>query len=191
LEGSAHVTGILLAAGYSRRYGANKLVQRLPDGTLVAVASARNLLAALPGAVAVVRADVPELIETLARAGMRVVICDDAHLGMGATLACGVRASAAADGWVVALADMPFIRPETIRTVAAAIAGGADRIVAPRFGGERGHPVGFPARYGPELSLLSADEGARALVKRDGTRLIDVDDPGVVRDIDTPSDLPR
>lgn len=183
------IVGVLLAAGFSRRYGANKLIQRLPDGTLIAVAAGRNLLAAMPESIAVVRPDVPELANSLQDTGLRVVICDAAHLGMGASLAHGVRESIDADGWVVALADMPFILPDSIRAVAQGIEAG-EAIVAPRYAGERGHPVGFSARYRAELSRLSGDEGARQILKRDPISLVSCADPGVIRDIDTPGDLP-
>ena len=183
------IVGVLLAAGFSRRYGANKLIQRLPDGTLIAVAAGRNLLAAMPESIAVVRPDVPELASALQEAGLRVVICEAAHLGMGASLSHGVRESIDADGWIVALADMPFILPASIRTVAQAIEAG-EAIVAPRYAGERGHPVGFSVRYRTELSRLSGDEGARQILKRDPITLVSCADPGVIRDIDTPGDLP-
>ncbi len=183
------IVGVLLAAGFSRRYGANKLIQRLPDGTLVAVAAGRNLVAALPETIAVVRPDVPELAEALHDAGLRVVICETAHLGMGASLAHGIHAAVDADGWIVALADMPFIHPESIRAVARGIEAGA-AIMAPQFAGERGHPVGFSARYRTELAGLTGDEGARQILKRDPITLVHCADPGVIRDIDTPGDLP-
>ncbi len=182
------IVGVLLAAGFSRRFGANKLIQRLPDGTLVAVAAARNLLAALPESMAVVRPDTPELADALREVGLRVTLCDKAQLGMGASLAHAVRESADADGWVVALADMPYLLPATIRTVADAIAAG-DGIVAPRYAGERGHPVGFARRFAHELGTLTGDEGARHLLKREAVSLINCADPGVLRDIDTPKDL--
>ncbi len=110
---------------------------------------------------------------------------------MGASLACGIRATSDAAGWVVALADMPWIRPETIVEVAAAIARGAV-VAAPFYRGERGHPVGFGKACGPTLSALRGDAGARSvLAERAGAMVrIDVDDPGIARDIDTPSDLP-
>ncbi len=184
------IVGVLLAAGFSRRYGANKLIQRLPDGTFVAVTAGRNLLAALPDSIAVVRPDVPELAAALGAAGLRVVICESAHLGMGASLAEGIRATTHADGWVVALADMPFILPASIRMVAAGIEAGHP-IVATQYGGERGHPVGFSSGYRAELSQLSGDEGARRILKRDPIALISCTDPGVIRDIDTPDDLPQ
>ena len=101
-----------------------------------------------------------------------------------------VAAAADADGWLVALADMPWIAPTSIVTVADALRGGAE-IAAPAFRGERGHPVGFARKYGGLLSALTGDEGARTLVasRQWALQLLDVDDPGALRDVDLPSDL--
>ena len=73
-----------------------------------------------------------------------------------------LRAAPDADGWLIALADMPFVRPETIRAVLAALAKGA-AIAAPSYRGERGHPVGFARAFYEELSTLKGDAGAREL----------------------------
>jgi molybdenum cofactor cytidylyltransferase len=111
---------------------------------------------------------------------------------MGASLACGVRASAEADGWIIALADMPFIQSATIDAIVRALEQGA-AIAAPVHEGKRGHPVGFGREYYAELAALGGDEGARAIVKRDEGKvvLVEVDDPGIHGDIDTPDDLRR
>lgn len=95
-----------------------------------------------------------------------------------------------AAGWLVALADMPFIQPDTLHRVAAALADGAE-LAAPVFNGQRGHPVGFAARWRDALLALQGDEGARALVgaNRLSMRRIATDDPGVLRDVDRPEDL--
>lgn len=184
------IVGILLAAGAGTRFGSNKLLHPLADGTPIAVAAARHLAAALPDSVAVVRPGVPELEAALRAAGLRVTACPRATEGMGASLAHAVRAARDAAGWVVALADMPFVLPETIRRVAARLAEGA-AIAAPRFRGERGHPVGFDAGYRDALEALAGDEGARAILRRDAGRVapVDCEDPGVLRDIDRPADL--
>src|SRR5712675_1981848 len=125
-------------------------------------------------------------------AGCNTVVCKNAGEGMGTSLAAGVRAAADAHGWVVALADMPFLHPETIRVIAKALADGA-AIAAPTYRGERGHPVGFAKRYFDELVSLHGDHGARDLLKRHSSlaSLHEVDDPGVLRDIDRLSDLTR
>lgn len=184
------ILGILLAGGSASRFGSNKLLHPLPDGTPIAAAAARNLKAALPRVVAVVRPGVPELERALAGEGLEVAVCAQAAEGMGTTLAHAVRFAGPADGWVIALADMPFIRPETIRRVAAAIAGGAP-LAAPVHRGNRGHPVGFGARFRSDLERLTGDAGAHAILKAGHATiaLIPVDDPGVVRDIDVPADL--
>ena len=181
-------TGILLAAGSSTRFSGNKLLHPL-EGEPIAVRSARAFIAALPGAIAVARPASP-LAPLFEATGLTVVECERADEGMGASLAAGVAASPDANGWVVALADMPFIQPETHRKVADALAGGAD-LVAAAYRGERGHPVGIGARFLEQLLALEGDAGARHIVRANPgmLQLIDCDDPGVLRDIDTRDDL--
>ena len=192
---AADIRGVLLAAGYSKRFGSNKLLESLPAGgpdagTPIALASARHLLDALPRSLAVLRPRAQRLGKLLRDAGCSTVICRNAAEGMGVSLAAGVRAAADADGWVVALADMPFIRAESIRAVAGALERGAP-IASPSFRGERGHPVGFARDFYEELASLRGDSGARELLARHRGRLTlcEVDDPGVIRDIDERSDL--
>lgn len=184
------IYGLLLAAGESRRFQADKLVHCLPEGPPIAVAAARCLRPAVDRLVAVVRPGNVPLEEMLAAEGCTIVHCARAVEGMGASLACGVRASSDAHGWVVALADMPYIRPETIQEVARRLrSGGA--IIAPQWRGQRGHPVGFGARFYPELQALGGDAGARGVLSahKQDIDAFETDDPGVIRDIDTPADL--
>jgi molybdenum cofactor cytidylyltransferase len=192
---AASIRGILLAAGYSKRFGANKLLQALPAGTPeagtpIGLAAARHLVEALPESIAVVRPRAQKLGQMLRDAGCTTVVCKNAGEGMGTSLSAGVRAAPDAGGWVIALADMPFLRPETIRVIARALSEGA-AIAAPAYRGQRGHPVGFARRFFEELCALHGDSGARALLDRHPhwVSVCEVDDPGVLRDIDKPSDL--
>ena len=184
------IIGILLAGGAGARFGGAKLLYPLEDGVAIAAHAARNLLAVLPEVVAVVRwGDFP-LYDMLEEEGCRVSMSRDALRGMGASLAHGVGEARGADGWVVALADMPRVSPATIRSVVAALEAGAV-IAAPRHGGRRGHPVGFTAALRDELLALDGDTGARNILERHANevRLIDCTDPGVLLDIDRKSDL--
>lgn len=185
-----NITGILLAAGDSRRFGSNKLLTALVDGTPLAVAAASKLVAALPQSIAVVRSGDTELAALLAGKGLRVVECAEAEGGMGHSLAAGIAAASSADAWLIALADMPSIRISTIAELISLLQTGAV-MVAPFHAGRRGHPVGFSARYYAELRALSGDAGARDLLVRHASSLthLDVDDPGVLIDVDTPADL--
>jgi len=192
---TANVRGVLLAAGYARRFGSNKLLHPLPPGSEnagvpIALASARHFAEALPESIAVIRPRAQKLGKMLRDAGCHTVVCKNAAEGMGVSLAEGVRAASDAHGWVVALADMPYLKPDTIRVVARGLSEGA-AIAAPTFRGERGHPVGFARRFLDELSALRGDAGARDILKAhpDWITLYEVDDPGVLRDIDELSDL--
>lgn len=185
-------TGILLAAGFGRRFDPaglrNKLLEKMPDGRTVAWRSARTLAAGLPDSIAIVRPGMPELAEELRRGGCKVVEAPEAEAGMGAALRAGVAASADARGWVVALADMPWLSMELVRAVALTITS-RDTIAAPWRDGQRGHPVGFGAAWKDELLKLDGDEGARALLKSQPVTRILTEDDGAFRDIDKPGDL--
>ena len=187
---TAKICGVLLAAGASKRFGSDKLLHPLAGQATVASAALANLRTAIPNVIAVVRPGTAKLQNLLSEGGATVILCVDADDGMGASLATAVRASGEVAGWVIALADMPYIQAETISKVAASLAAGAE-IVAPAYRGERGHPVGLSARFRAQLEALHGDEGARALLKEHAglVKLIEVNDPGVCRDIDTPTDL--
>lgn len=184
------ITGLLLAAGRSQRFGTPKLLHRLADGTPLAIHSARSLRDAVDRAVAVVRPDDTVLAITLRQHGFEVVCCPDSVPGQGASLAFGVRVTGGSTGWLVALADMPYIEPATARAVADKLRAGA-LIVAPSFNGRRGHPVGFGRALGPQLGALTGDAGALALIKahRHLLTLVPCSDAGVLADVDVPNDI--
>lgn len=185
-----NIIGLLLAAGSATRFGSDKLLHALPHGVAMAVQAARHLRTEVPRVIAVLRPGADETGRALGAEGCEIVFCRDAAEGMGASLACAVRAAPDADAWLVALADMPFIRPTSIAAVRDALNRGAP-LVAPFFRARRGHPVGISRRFRPELEALKGDEGARELLVAHAAELvkIPVGDPGVVRDIDRPSDL--
>ena len=189
------VVGILLSAGHSRRFGAkNKLMQRLPDGSRLALSSAQHLLQALPVCIGVVRPQDVELQSELTAAGLQLAVCTEQDLEMAASLVTGVRQACVlypqARGYVIALADMPYIQAQSIVEVAKRINAGHG-IVVPAFRGKRGHPVGFSAMFTAELLELKGDSGARALIDKHQAELelFECNDPGILMDIDMPQDL--
>ncbi len=206
--------GIFLASGRGERFDPegqqNKLLARLPDGRSVLRAAAENLCAVLDQVIVVTRMDLvdsPSLQAALSGLPVQIVGNPQAHEGMGRSIAVGIGAAQArfpsAAGWIIAMGDMPFIQPATIRSVRAALlenmaaygtASAPPRatvasIVAPAFQGQRGHPVGFAALHGQELTALTGDQGARDLLQRHPVRLIETSDSGILKDIDTPNDL--
>ena len=113
---------------------------------------------------------------------------------MADSLSTAIRFSAnfeaANDGFVIALADMPYIQPATISSVATKLSSGASIIIL-RYNGQHGHPVGFAAKFRSELESLHGDEGARSIIKRypNEVHMLPSDDAGILADIDTPADL--
>ncbi|MEP6702274.1 MAG: nucleotidyltransferase family protein [Betaproteobacteria bacterium] len=183
------IVGILLAAGAGSRFGGDKLLARLSDGSGIGHRSASNLIAVLPEVIAVVRPGDDALAAQIATSGARVTICADAHTGMGASLAHGVHEAGAADAFVVALADMPWISDTTMREVVVRL-GRGDPLVVPQYRGQRGHPVGFGLIYRAALMTLTGDTGAKAIVAvAPAGSILEVDDPGVVRDVDVRADI--
>jgi len=142
---------------------------------------------------AVVPTGATKLAALLESSGCEVLATDRTSRGMGASLAAAVESTASADGWIVALGDMPAIRPETIARIAGALAEGAT-IAAPfDASGRRGHPVGFSRSLRAELLALDGDIGARPVLERHAASVVavTVDDAGIFVDIDTGDDLRR
>ena len=150
----------------------------------------RNLKSALADVLAVVRSDDYRLQELLEEEGIAVHACQDAQQGMSRSFVCGIGASENADGWVIALGDMPFLLPQTIKSVAARIAQ-SGHIAVPSYLGQRGHPIGFGRRYLNELLKLRGDEGARSVIASHPreVEIVECQDRGILLDIDAPGDL--
>jgi len=179
---------VVLAAGRGSRYGdkGDKLEQ-LVDGVPMLSRTLRNVLASQLDVVVVTSDAMADLARRSVAARDLVVMSPTAPSGMGYSIAAGVGARAQASGWLIMPADMSLVRPETLGVVAAALA--HHPVVYPQHRGQRGHPVGFSAELFSELVTLTGNEGARRLLARYPSHAVDVDDPGVLIDVDTPDDL--
>jgi len=184
------VVALVLAAGRSMRFGGDKRRALLADGRSLLAHSVEQALAAFDE-VRVVLRDGERAQDLGLPAGCRVVHSRDAALGMGHSLAAGIaslddsRAQAAA----IVLGDMPWIASATLRRLAQDAS--ASSILLPLHDGRQGHPVVFGRAFWPELMCLTGDEGARSVVRahRDSCLALEVDDAGVLRDVDTPQAL--
>ena len=186
--------GILLAAGKSQRFNSNKLLHPVIDNTPMLVVSAQKLASVLPGSVVVINPALKTYTAQLEQLGLQVVINEQAEQGMGTSIACGVAASKDASkdasGWLITLADMPYIKTQTLTLLASKLTEGAG-MVAPQFKQQRGHPVGFSQAYRNQLLQLNEDIGARNIIQNNQHQLelVITDDEGVVQDIDYPGDV--
>jgi molybdenum cofactor cytidylyltransferase len=198
--GSESVAAIVLAAGASTRFGADKLLHPLTLHGLTLPLAAHSLhpwLIEFARVTVVVKAEAEYFcreIETAlgkaASAKIRWCVCSDAVQGMAASLACGVQANTGASAWLIGLADMPAVPQQALAGVHAALLSGAS-LAAPFSHGRRGHPVGFSSAYREDLLALQGDEGARHILARDHANVVvlQINDAGIFADIDVPGDL--
>ncbi len=186
---------MLLAAGFSRRFGSIKLAAELPDGNTLFARTLRNLLAAAPEVIVVGRAELAQLgvyeqLQSTDPCRVKLVLCPQADEGMGRTLATGAcHIPAHWSSCLICLADMPYIAADTYSQILQHCE--PDNIVIPTYQGRRGHPVGFGRDFFEDLRNCQGDTGARKLLgaRPDAVHLLPVDDPGVLQDIDQPHDL--
>ncbi|MBV6286071.1 nucleotidyltransferase family protein [Pseudomonas aegrilactucae] len=185
------VAGLVLAAGFSRRFGTDKRLARVQDGRALLAASLQVPCAVLEQ-VWVVLHEGDDPVQLAVSPQVRIVHSQDAAEGMGNSLACGVRTispASTACAVAVLLGDMPCLQRETLQALVRVAS--AERIVLPVFNGVAGHPVLFGRRFWPELECLQGAQGAKAvlLAHADAVQRVAVSDAGVLLDIDTPEQL--
>jgi molybdenum cofactor cytidylyltransferase len=186
-----NIGAVLLAAGFSNRFGSVKICAKLNNNQTVLQQTLANIGSTVPHITVVTRPDLyPLIVDDCPDAW----VFEDAEKGMGATLAFAMQLileQGELDGCLVCLADMPFIRPETYRHICNAIR--RDNIVVPYFAGRAGNPAGFGADYFQALNNLTGDRGGRRVIRQNPGAVLklEVDDPAVLQDIDTPDDLTR
>lgn len=189
------ITAIVLAAGQGSRYRAvagadqDKLLADCVGLDGVTRPVIEQVLVNLPGAVVercvVTSPDRLEVIRLAEAYGCKVLLLRSA--GMGDSIAAAVAVSAGANGWLVVLGDMPFIRSSSIERVIDGLEAGG--ISVPVQDGQYGHPVAFSQASGPGLMALTGDRGAKPLFAQATVCEVSVDDPGVLWDVDLPQSL--
>jgi len=120
---------------------------------------------------------------------VRLVTNEDYDRGMLSSLQTGLRAVEMDSGVVFTLVDHPGVRAETLAMVVEAFEEGVQTAAIPRYEGERGHPVAISPQLGAELLALPPDSSPKSVMRNaySKARFVDVDDPAVVEDIDTPA----
>ncbi|MFI8751782.1 NTP transferase domain-containing protein [Vreelandella lionensis] len=190
-----HVVALVMAAGYSRRYGeADKRQERLADGrTLLATTVARTAQAFSQVRIAIREED--DAFQLGLAASTPLIRLRQAHLGLGASLAEAVTALGGdrrlndSEAVAVLLGDMPRIQPATLRALQQQAT--FNTIWRPRYDGQPGHPVLFGRAFWPELEHLRGETGAKSLIQRHSSHYhtYDINDAGILLDIDTPDAL--
>lgn len=182
-------TIVVPAAGMGSRFSGSrhKLEQPFDGSTVLGTTLQHAIETGLPVVVVTTATLAGQVAPQLALRDIVVLDEADARRGMGHSIAAGVAERSGAVGWLVLPGDMPLVRPSSLLAVAAALE--QQPVAYAQHRGRRGHPVGFAAELFSELVLLSGDEGARRLIARYPAQAAEVDDPGVLVDVDTEADL--
>jgi molybdenum cofactor cytidylyltransferase len=180
---------IVTAAGLGSRFGGavHKLDQPFGSATVLLTTVRQALQTQLPVVVVTTAGRAAALAGVLAQRDIVVLSAAQAARGMGASIATGVVERSGAQGWLVLPGDMPLVQTDTLLAVAGALE--QHPVAYAQYRGRRGHPVAFAAELYSELIQLSSDDGARRVMLRYPAHGQEVDDRGVLLDIDTPSDL--
>ena len=185
---------LLLAAGLARRMGTPKQLLPLGKSTIMGL-TLDNITSAGIGAITVVLGAGAGETGRIARShGARTVLNPDYSSGMASSLVKGLEnIGLASDLLMVALADQPLTRPDTYRQLVKVAGNCGKGITVPVYRGKRGNPIIFKQGYLPKLAGLTGDMGGRQLLRRcpDDIQEVQVDDPGVVMNINTPGDYTR
>lgn len=186
---------VVTAAGSAERFGGKKLLAPIAGEPLLDH-TIRSLLEGGVSEVIVVvgaeaRRELARDVNAMNDPRVRPVVNPDPSRGMFSSIQIGV-ATATGDTLLVLPGDMPYVRPETIRAVIAKFRE-RPAIVSPRYNGRRGHPVAMPAAMRDEIAKAAPTANLHDVIEQHQSEPVDVDvnDAGVVRDVDTPADLER
>ncbi|HEY9101518.1 nucleotidyltransferase family protein [Chitinimonas sp.] len=184
------IAAILLAAGSATRFGSDKRQALTHEGESLLATVLQCYAMVFPKLAVVVGPDDDFGLAQCARFGVHALVNPSARQGLGSSVACGIRWAQAQDlvGVVMGLADMPFVRPDTLAAVADRLTTAA-RLVMPVYQGRPGHPRGIPCTAFAALATLGGERGAAAVLDWSQALQLSCDDAGCVLDIDTPAML--
>ena len=179
---------IILAAGQSSRFGSSKMHHCLESGKSILNTcleqyqkSFKNINVVLP--------DGDKANQIMINPVVHVVVSKHAINGMSQSIISGVESQPDASAWLIALGDMPYVRPETVLNLA--IKATTNNIVVPMYGHRNGNPVIFGRNFYSQLMSLKGDVGAKKLINDNVSSVlkVPVGDQGVLLDIDRPEDI--
>jgi CTP:molybdopterin cytidylyltransferase MocA len=181
---------VVLAAGASSRMGTPKALVDLDGATFATRINNAARSGGVGGVLFVVGPPDGDRVKAKLPPGAAAVWNPDPSRGMLSSVQTAVQAAVPRGTTAILVwpVDQPSVRAETVRQILDAAPG---KIIVPRHAGKGGHPVRIPAKFFPQLVALPVDAGLHGLLdaQRESVVYLDVDDPGVTRDFDTPEEV--
>ncbi len=206
------ISGILLAAGMSRRFEDNKLLAELEAGTVIEYSFYRLLnsnvsevIVVLGWQAVMIEKRLNDVLEKLynerkknepekkgKEMPVKYVYAPYYSYGQAHSLTTGLRkVDKKSEGALFYLADQPFIKIDTINSIVEYFENTSYEVVIPVFNDKRGNPTIFDQSMFPKLLRLSGDEGGKKLIKKADVGYMEVDDPEILFDIDNKEDFEK
>jgi molybdenum cofactor cytidylyltransferase len=181
------VAGLILAAGESKRMGSPKALLEFQGETFLDRMT--RVFSEFCAPVVVVVGSQADEIRSAVKRPERAVFAENANyqLGQLSSMQCGLLTMPQnIEGVLFTLVDHPNVQPSTI---AALLEEPRPLLAIPRWQGRRGHPIYFSAGLIGEFLSIPPDSQAKVVIARhmDRARWLDVDDPGILDDVDDPA----
>lgn len=186
------ISVIVMASGYSRRMGRNKLLLPYNNKTIIENVLDNILQSGLKNIILVSR-DENILEKGSIRNNVTPIYNPNALQGQSSSIKLGILNSPDCDGFMFATGDQPLLDLETLKLLVEAFENNKDKIIVPVFKGKNGNPVIFPASFKTDLLKLSGDSGGRSIIAKniDKVLFIEVKNEYVLWDIDTEEDYDK
>lgn len=155
------ITAIVMASGFSKRMGLNKLLMKYNDKFLIEYTLEKISQCDFVEKIIVTQY---EEIEKLTN-NFKVVINENAHKGQSESIKLGVKSSEKCDGYMFFVADQPLINQKDIEKLIRVFRENKDFIVIPKYKEKRGNPVIYPSLYKEEILRLEGDKGGKSIIK--------------------------
>lgn len=190
------ITLILLAAGNSKRFGADKLSYAI-EGEPMLLRSIRlyagnGIRAKIEKKILVTQPSRERFIREAQEHGYEIALNPDPELGISESIRIGLKTAGAenTDGFLFSVADQPYLTEKTVLRILTRFEEDPFRIVVPAAGGKRGNPVVFPASFYRELSSLEGDSGGKQIIRRHPEAVVTVEaEQHELEDIDLESEV--
>jgi molybdenum cofactor cytidylyltransferase len=190
----ANVEALVMAAGLSSRMGTNKLLVKINGKTVIEQTAAVAMASSVSGVTMVVGKAVDDIKTALSAYPVNFIDNPDYASGMSSSVKAGIRSvlnRKNVEAVLMMLGDMPLVSTATLNQLITEFENSRNPIIAPRYQGRRGNPVLFSREVFSYMLTIEGDKGAREVLDslKHQVKFLDVDDPGIVIDLDTKEDL--
>ena len=191
------IGALVLAAGFSRRFGRDKRIESFSGNEPMLLHTIENLVLHFEEIIVVLRGNdqiIADLVLNRFQTS-RIIMhhAKNSIEGIGTSLASSIEIVSKRkwDSVFVFLGDMPYVKQETISELKTVASTNPFDIIVPKFGTETGHPVCFPIHFYNEIGSLSGDVGAKKIIHSnlECVTFVKTFDRGVTLDVDKPIDI--